>query len=47
MVGTFTPISPSFMIGAQAFQMDNNYEPDYGINSDDDKQSYEKDNSYD
>ena len=35
------------MIGAQAFQMDNNskgYEPDYGMDSYDDKQSYGKDN---
>jgi hypothetical protein len=47
MVGTFTAIFPSFMIGAQAFQMDNNYESDYGMDSYDDKQSYGKDNSYD
>ena len=46
IVGTFAVISPSFMIpGAQAFRMDNNYEPDYGMNSYDDKQSYGKDNN--
>ena len=47
--GTFVAISPSFMIGAQAFLMDNNYnsyEPDYGMDSYDDKQSYGKDNNY-
>ena len=47
IVGTFAAISPSFMIGAHAQQygMDqkyNNYEPDYGMNSYDDKQSYGK-----
>ena len=53
IVGTFAAISPSFMIGAHAQQygMDqkyNSYEPDYGIDSFDDKQSYGKDsNSYD
>jgi hypothetical protein len=52
IVGTLAAISPSFMIGAHAQQygMDqqkyNNYEPDYGMNSYDDKQSYGKDNSY-
>ena len=38
------------MIGAQAFQMDNNYnnyEQDYEMNSYNDKKSYGKDNSYD
>ena len=48
IAGTFTAISP-FMTGAQAFQMENNYnnyESDYGTNSYDDKQSYGKDNSY-
>ena len=41
--------SPSFMTGAQAFLMDNNYEPDYGMKSYDEKQSYgkdRKDNNY-
>ena len=52
IVGTFAAISPSFMIGAHAQQygMDqryNNYEPDYGMDSYDDKKSYGKDNSYD
>ena len=47
IAGTFAAISPSFMTGAQAFLMDNNYEPDYGMDSYDDKQSYGKDNSYD
>jgi hypothetical protein len=31
------------MTGAQAFLMDNNYEPDYGMKSYDGKQSYGKD----
>ena len=53
IVGTFTVISPSFMIGANAQQygMDQKsklYEPDYGMDRYDDKQSYGKDsNSYD
>jgi hypothetical protein len=47
IVGTFAALSPSFLIGAQAFQMYNNYEPDYGMNSHDGKQSYGKDNDYD
>ena len=51
IAGTFAALSPSFMIGAHAQQygMDkkyNSYEPDYGMNSYDDKQSYGKDNSY-
>jgi hypothetical protein len=52
IVGTFAAISPSFMIvaNAQQYGMDqryNSYEPDYGMdNSYDDKQSYEKENSY-
>ena len=37
IIGTFAVISPSFMVGAQAFPMHNNYEPDYGMNSHDDK----------
>ena len=49
ITGTIFTFSPSFMIpDAQAFQMDNNYESDYGMDSYDDKQSYGKDsNSYD
>ena len=54
IVGTFAAISPSFMVGAHAQQygMDqqkyNSYEPDYGMDRYDDKQSYGKDsNSYD
>ena len=51
IVGTFVAISPSFMIGAHAqqYEMDqkyNSYEPDYGMDSYDDKKSYAKDNSY-
>ena len=49
IAGTFTAMSP-FMTGAQAFQMENNYnnyEPDSGMDRYDDKQSYGKDNSYD
>ena len=46
IAGTFAALSPSFMTDAQAFLMDNNYEPDYGTNSYEDKQSYGKDNSY-
>ena len=51
IAGTFAALSPSFMIGAHAQQygMDkkyNSYEPDYGMNSYDDKQSFGKDNSY-
>jgi hypothetical protein len=47
VAGTIFTLSPSFMIpGAQAFLMDNNYKPDYGMNSYDGKQSYEKDNNY-
>jgi hypothetical protein len=46
IIGTFVAISPSFMVGAQAFLMNNNYEPDYGMNNSHDKQSYGKDNSY-
>ena len=46
IIGTFAAISPSFMTGAQAFLMDDNYESDYGMNSYDGKQSYEKDNNY-
>jgi hypothetical protein len=35
------------MVGAQAFQMDNSYEPDYGMDSYDNKKSYGKDcNNY-
>ena len=45
VTGTFTALSPSFMTGAQAFQMDNNYKPDYGMNSHDYKQSYGKDSN--
>ena len=48
VAGTFTAISPSFMTGAQAFQMENNYnnyESDYGMNSHDNKQSYGKDSN--
>ena len=45
IIGTFTALSPSFMTGAQAFLMDNNYKSDYGMNSHDDKQSYGKDNN--
>ena len=45
IIGTFTALSPLFMTGAQAFLMDNNYKPDYGMNSHDDKQSYGKDNN--
>jgi len=34
VAGTIFTLSPSFMIpGAQAFLMDNNYKPDYGMNS--------------
>jgi hypothetical protein len=48
IIGTFAAISPSFMTGAQAFLMDDNYEQDYGMDSYDDKQSYGKeDNRYD
>ena len=47
ITGTFAALSPSFMTGAQAFLMDNNYEPDYGMNSYDDKQSYGKDSNSD
>ena len=46
IIGTFAAISPSFMIGAQAFLMDNNNESDYGMNSYYGKQSYGKDNNY-
>ena len=47
IAGTLAAISPSYMVGAQAFLMDNNYEQDYGIdNSYDDKQYYGKYNSY-
>jgi FG-GAP-like repeat len=50
VAGTIFTFSPSFMIpGAEAFLMDNNYnsyEPDYGMDSYDDKQSYKKDNNY-
>ena len=49
VAGTFTAMSP-FMTGAQAFQMENNYnnyERDSGMDRYDDKQSYGKDNSYD
>jgi len=46
IVGTLAAISPSFVTGAQAFLMDNNYESDYGMNSYDGKQSYGKDNNY-
>ena len=46
IVGTFAALSPSFMTGAQAFLIDNNYESDYGMNSYDGKQSYGKDNNY-
>ena len=50
IVGTFAALSPSFMIGAHAQQygMDkkyNSYEPDYGMNSHDNKQSYGKDSN--
>jgi hypothetical protein len=48
VAGTFIAISPSFMTGVQAFQMENNYnnyESDYGMNSYDDKQSYGKDSN--
>ena len=45
-MGTFAALSPSFITGAQAFLMDNNYESDYGMNSYDGKQSYGKDNNY-
>ena len=38
VAGTIFTLSPSFMIpGAQAFLMDNNYKPDYGMNNYDDK----------
>ena len=49
IAGTFAVISPSFMVwSTRLFPMHNNYEPDYGMNSHDDKQSYGKDsNSYD
>ena len=48
IIGTFAAISPSFMLSAQAFLIDDNYESDYGMNSYDDKQSYGKDSvSYD
>ena len=48
ITGTIFTFSPSFMIpGAQAFLMDNNYEPNYGMDNSHDKQSYGKDNSYD
>ena len=48
VAGAFVAIYPSYMIGAQAFQMDNNYEQAYGKDSYDNKQSYGKDsNSYD
>ena len=46
IAGTLAAISPSFMTGAQAFQMENNYEQDYGMDNSHDKQSYGKDNSY-
>jgi hypothetical protein len=46
IAGMIVLSSPSFMTGAQAFQMYNNYEQDYGMDNYDDKQSYEKDNSY-
>ena len=45
LTGTFAALSPSFMTGAQAFLMDNNYKPDYGMNSHDYKQSYGKDSN--
>ena len=50
LVGTFAALSSSFMIGAHAQQygMDkkyNSYEPDYGMNSHDNKQSYGKDSN--
>ena len=47
VAGTFTALSP-FMIDAQAFQMENNYnnyESDYGINHYDNKKSYGKDSN--
>ena len=47
ITGTFTVLSPPFMTGAQAFQMDNNYKPDYGMNSHDNKQPYGKDSNND
>jgi hypothetical protein len=54
VAGTIALSNSSFMVGAQAQQyygMDqryNSYEPDYGMDRYDDKQSYEKDNnSYD
>ena len=46
ITGTFAALSPSFMTRAHA-QFPNGqkyYEPDYGMNSHDDKQSYGKDN---
>jgi hypothetical protein len=55
IAGSFAALSPSFMIVAHAQQFNgmdqqkhNSYEPDYGKNSYDAKQSYGKDsNSYD
>ena len=55
IAGTFAALSPSFMVGAQAQQFNgmdqrryNSYEPEYGMDNYDDKQSYGKDsNSYD
>ncbi len=55
LVGTFAAITPSFIIGvnaqAEPYGMDqryNSYEPDYGMDSYDNKQYYGKDsNSYD
>jgi hypothetical protein len=47
IAGTLAAISPSYMVGAQAFLMENNYDPNYGMNNYDDKQSYGKDNNYD
>jgi hypothetical protein len=46
IVGIFAAISPSYMVGAQAFLMNNNYEQDYGMHNSHDKQSYGKDYSY-
>jgi hypothetical protein len=40
IAGTFAALSPSFMTDAQAFLMDNNYKPGYGMNSYDYKKSY-------
>jgi hypothetical protein len=33
IVGTLAAISPSYIVGAQAFLMDNNYEPNYGMDN--------------